>query len=118
MDTGLASSALAVPVGLLTPLPKTPAMQSAKAASMTPAELATAHARIDKSAHDFESSFLSIMLGQMFDGVKATTFGGGEGEDAFKSFLTDAMAKAMTRHGGVGISKMMTTEMLKMQGLS
>jgi Rod binding domain-containing protein len=58
------------------------------------------------------------MLGQMFDGVKASTFGGGEGEDAFKSFLTDAFAKSMTRHGGVGLSKTLSTEMLKMQGLS
>ena len=118
MDAGLASANLSVPVGLLTPLPAAPVAVKPAAAPLTSTQLATAHARIDKSAHDFESSFLSIMLGQMFDGVKATTFGGGEGEDAFKSFLTDAMAKAMTKHGGVGISKMMTTEMLKMQGLS
>lgn len=118
MDAGLSASNLSIPVSLLTPLPKPPAAPNAKVAAMTPAELASAHARIDKSAHDFEASFLSIMMGQMFEGVKATTFGGGEGEDAFKSFLTDAMAKAMTKHGGIGISKMMTTEMLKMQGLN
>ena len=118
MDAVLAASSLSVPAALLTPLPAAPVEAKPAAAALTPAQLATAHARIDKSAHDFESSFLSIMLGQMFEGVKASTFGGGEGEDAFKSFLTDAMAKAMTKHGGVGISRMMTTEMLKMQGLS
>ncbi len=111
------ASNLSVPVGLLTPLPKAPTVPTPAASALTPAQTAAAKARIDKSAHDFEASFLSIMLGQMFDGVKATTFGGGEGEDAFKSFLTDAMAKSMVKHGGVGVSKMMSTEMLKMQGL-
>jgi len=49
--------------------------------------------------------------------VKTTTFGGGEGEDAFKSFMTEAMAKQMARHGGIGLAKSLTASMLRMQGL-
>lgn len=74
--------------------------------------------RIDKTAHAFEASFLSVMLGQMFDGVETKAFGGGEGEQAFKSFLTDAMAKSMAGHGGIGLSKTIKAEMLTMQGLA
>jgi Rod binding domain-containing protein len=75
-------------------------------------------ARIDKVAHDFEASFLQVMLGQMFDTVQTGGFSGGEGEQAFKSFLTDAFAKSMAAQGGVGLARQMTHELLKLQGLS
>ncbi|HEX8231827.1 MAG TPA: rod-binding protein [Caulobacteraceae bacterium] len=75
-------------------------------------------ARIQKTATAFEASFLQVMLGSMFDTVDTGAFGGGAGEDAFKSFLTDAFAKSMAERGGVGLSKDLTREMLKMQGLS
>ena len=80
----------------------------------TPEQLA----RIGKVSRDFEQSFLSIMLGQMTAGVKTSSFGGGEGEDAFRSFMNDAMAKSMTAHGGVGLAPRLQSEMLRLQGLS
>jgi len=59
------------------------------------------------------------MLGEMFEGVETEApFGGGEGEQAFKSFLMDAMAKQMTKAGGIGVAAAVQREMLKMQGLS
>lgn len=79
-----------------------------------PAQLARAH----KTAQDFEASFLQVMLGQMFDGVSNGPMSGGEGEAAFKSFLTDAFAGAMAKRGGIGLTKQLTHELLKMQGLS
>lgn len=76
-------------------------------------------ARIDVAARDFEASFLSVMLGQMFQGLGAEApFNGGPGEAAFKSFLTEAMAKQVTKAGGVGLSDRVAREMLKLQGLS
>jgi Rod binding domain-containing protein len=69
-------------------------------------------ARIHKTAADFEASFLQVMLGQMFEGVDAGAFGGGEGEDAFKSFMTDAFARSMADAGGIGLSKDLAREML------
>ena len=80
----------------------------------TPAQVT----RASKTAHKFEASFLEVMMGQMFDTVHDNAFSGGEGEDAFKSFLTNAMADAMAKRGGVGMSKQLTHELLKMQGLS
>ncbi len=80
---------------------------------------AAKRARIAKTAQDFEASFTSVMLGQMFEGVETSApFGGGEGEKTFRSFLTDAMAKSMTKHGGIGISAVIEKELLKMQGLA
>jgi peptidoglycan hydrolase FlgJ len=80
----------------------------------TPAQRARAH----KTAQDFEASYLSSMFGEMFEGVQVSEpFGGGQGEAAFRSFMTDALAKSMTRRGGIGLTKVVTAEMLKLQGL-
>src|SRR3954468_18267886 len=89
--------------------------QPAGAASA--AELAK-RGEIHETARKFESQFLSIMLQQMFEGVKTSApFGGGPGEDMFKSFMTDAMGQQMTRAGGIGIAETVQREMLKLQGL-
>ena len=83
------------------------------------AEQLAKRGQIEKTARDFEASFLSVMLGQMFKDVGAQApFSGGHGEAAFKSFLGDAMAKQMVQHGGVGLADRVAKEMLKLQGLS
>ena len=73
-------------------------------------------AKIGKVARDYEASFLSIMLGQMQAGVQASSFGGGQGEDVFKSFLNDSMSKSMTARGGIGLAPRLAAEMLRLQG--
>ena len=90
---------------------------AASPGTMSPQEAAK-RAQIKQTASEFEASFLSVMLGQMFKDVNTTEFGGGHGEEMFKSFMTDAMAKQMTRSGGVGLSDTVAKEMLKLQGLS
>ena len=63
------------------------------AASMSPQEALTRQ-RIKDTAKAFEANFLSTAISGMFEGVKPDApFGGGEGEDAFRSFLNEAMAK-------------------------
>jgi peptidoglycan hydrolase FlgJ len=75
-------------------------------------------ARIHKAAQDFESSFLQTVLGTMMSttGDASSPFSGGEGEQAFRSFLTDAMAKGVVKRGGIGLSQVVERELLKMQG--
>lgn len=74
--------------------------------------------KIGQTAQAFEASFLSIMLQQMFEGVNVSEpFGGGQGEEMFKSFMTDAIAKQMAKVGGVGLADQVQREMLKLQGL-
>jgi flagellar protein FlgJ len=104
-------SASAVPVDLIKPLPTT--------ASAVGSTDATKRAAITKTSKDYEASFVSSMLGQMFDGVETSApFGGGEGEKVFKSFLMDAFGKQITKAGGIGIAASVQREMLKLQGLS
>jgi flagellar protein FlgJ len=73
--------------------------------------------QIGKTAKQFESTFVSIMLAQMFEGTGESEFSGGQGGQAFQSFLMDAMSKKITDAGGVGLSGAVQREMLKMQGL-
>uniref|UniRef100_UPI00345C2427 rod-binding protein n=1 Tax=uncultured Caulobacter sp. TaxID=158749 RepID=UPI00345C2427 len=98
------------------------AVQSAGAAVQNAVEDTTkdaaARKKIAETAKTFEASFLSVMMQQMFEGVKTSEpFGGGNGEEMFKSMMTDAMSKEVTKAGGVGLSSVIQREMLKMQGL-
>jgi Rod binding domain-containing protein len=106
------AAALSVPLDLIKPasLPSSGALPVAGVAT---------RARIDVTAKQFETQFMSVMLGQMFQGVETSApFGGGEAESTFKSFLTDAFAKSVVKHGGIGMAKDISREMLKLQGLS
>jgi Rod binding domain-containing protein len=94
-------------------LPKTPAQLAA--AALTPAQQTAERAKIAATAKTFEASFLSTMLQSVF---KDVDMGGGEGGDAFKSIMMDAMAKQMANGHGVGLAKSVQAEMLKLQGLS
>ena len=94
-----------------------PALTQPAPAAQTAAELAK-RGQIKQTAQKFESSFLSAMMEQMFEGTDTPApFGGGPGESMFKSFLTEAMANKMTASGGIGIAAAVQREMLKMQGL-
>jgi len=102
-----------LPTALLKPLP-----QPAGPSSFKGMDEATKRTQIDAKAKEYEQSFLSIMFGQMFEGSTRTLFGGGQGEEAFTGFLTDALAKSVEQHGGVGLAKSLSAEMLKLQGLA
>ena len=100
-------SALAAPIAAL-------------AAQGTPnaAEMAK-RADIQRTSKEFEATFLSSMMQNMFSGLTTSApFGGGPGEDMWKSFMSDAMAKQMSKAGGVGLASSVAREMLKLQGLS
>jgi len=69
-----------------------------------------------EAAQDFEAQFLSSMLQPMFEGIKADgAFGGGQGEQMFRSLLVDQYAQQMTRAGGVGVAQSVYREILKLQ---
>ena len=90
---------------------------TAAPAATSAAELAR-RGQIHATAQKFEASFLTSVLQTMFQSVPtAAPFGGGPGEDMWKSFLAEAMAKNMARRGGVGIAPAVEREMLKLQGL-
>lgn len=72
--------------------------------------------KAEKSAQEFEAFFLSQMLTHMFSGIKADgMFGGGHGEEMFKSLMVDEYGKMMAKSGGVGIADQVKAQMLKSQ---
>jgi Rod binding domain-containing protein len=99
----------------MTPVVLPPTAAQAAAAAMTPAQQSAARAKIADTSHKFEASFLSTMLQSVF---KDVDLGGGEGGEAFKSIMMDAVGKQMANGRGVGLAKSVQTEMLKLQGLS
>jgi flagellar protein FlgJ len=88
----------------------------------TPASTAALAARkrqVQDAAQAFEASFLSTMLQPMFASLSTEApFGGGRGEEMFRSFLTEAIAKQVARAGGIGVADTVQREMLKLQGLT
>lgn len=99
----------------MTPVPLPPTAAQVAAAAMTPAQQAAMRAKIAQTAKTFEASFLSNMLQSTF---KDVDLGGGEGADQFKSILMDAVGKQIAQGRGVGLTKTVQAEMLKLQGLS
>ena len=67
-------------------------------------------------AQDFESVFITQMLGQMYDGVSTDgPFGGGPGEEMFRSLLLDQYGKQVAAQGGFGLASQVTRELLGAQ---
>ncbi len=71
---------------------------------------------IRKVAEDFEAVFLGQMLKPMFANLGAEKpFGGGSGEDMWRSLQVDEFGKAIAKKGGIGIADNIFREMLKLQ---
>ncbi|HEY1707383.1 MAG TPA: rod-binding protein [Rhizomicrobium sp.] len=62
-----------------------------------------------KAAKDFEAVFISQFMGSMFEGVQTDgLFGGGQGEQMFRSLMLDQYSQQMANQGGFGIAKAVT----------
>ncbi len=73
-------------------------------------------AAMDKAAKEFESVFISQFLGSMFSGIKTDgPFGGGQGEEMFRSMMIDKYAQGLEAQGGFGMAPSVKAQMLKMQ---
>ena len=73
-------------------------------------------AAISKAASEFEGVFISQCLGAMFSGIKTDgPFGGGQGEEMFRSMMVDKYADGLVSQGGFGLASSIKAQMLKMQ---
>jgi Rod binding domain-containing protein len=81
------------------------------------APYATANAAAaKKAASQFESVFISQFLGSMYEGVSSDgPFGGGQGEQMFRSLMLDEYGKQMEAQGGFGLSAAITRQLLHAQ---
>jgi Rod binding domain-containing protein len=69
-----------------------------------------------KAAQDFEAFFASQMIESMSAGIKSNAmFGGGQGEQIYRSMLNQEYGKTLAKHGGLGIAPAVEREMLRMQ---
>ncbi|MDA0231199.1 MAG: rod-binding protein [Proteobacteria bacterium] len=90
-----------------------------QASTVSPADVAgsgkgTAQAR--KVAEDFEAFFISMFVETMFSGIETDgVFGGGHGEDVYRSLLNQEVGKSIARTGGIGIADSVVREIIKMQ---
>lgn len=61
--------------------------------------------KLRAAAQKLEATFLSEMLKSAGLGAARESFGGGQGEEQFASFLREAQAKEMARAGGIGLAE-------------
>ncbi len=85
-----------------------------RAAGMLRGSLADEQVR--RAAEEFEAVFISQMLAPMFEGLETDElFGGGPGEDIYRSILVEEYGKAIARSGGIGIADAVQREILRLQ---
>ncbi len=71
---------------------------------------------VKKAADNFEAMFLSQMFSHMFDSIEVDPmFGGGHGEQMFRSLLVNEYGKSIVKAGGIGISEHLQRDMLRLQ---
>ena len=69
-----------------------------------------------KAAEEFEAVFIAQFLGSMFQGIKAEApFGGGPGEEIFRSLMLEEYGKTIARQGGFGLADAVKRELLTLQ---
>ncbi len=79
---------------------------------MTPQRMAAAKA----AAKNFEAFFVTSMLESMYAGMKPDpTFGGGEGEQMYRSLLNQEYGKVIAARGSFGIANQILSEMISLQ---
>ncbi len=78
-----------------------------------------AGAEVRQAAEEFEAVFISQMMAPMFEGLETDElFGGGPGEDIYRSVLIEEYGKSIARAGGIGLSDAIQREILRLQEAS
>ena len=73
-------------------------------------------AGIKAAAQDFEAMFVSEMLTHMFKGIEVDPeFGGGKGEEMFRSMTIEEYGKMIAKGPGIGVSDQIQRAMIDLQ---
>ena len=101
--------ATAVDPGLL-------ATQANQAAAIAQAKPTMNSAQMMSAAHDFEAVFATQMMTPMFEGLEVNPmFGGGKGEEMFRTVLLDEYGKQMGQNDTLHMVNQLADAMLKAQ---
>jgi Rod binding domain-containing protein len=94
-----------------------PVTPCASTAALTGAKTPDAAAQIRQKAVEFTAVALGELLAPMFDTLAQDggTFGGGQGEAAFRPMLVQQMAEGLAHQGGLGLTATVTQAMLRLQ---
>ena len=72
--------------------------------------------KIEHAAQDFEAVFIAEMLKPMFEGISTEPpFGGGKGEEVFRSMMLQEYGKIVAQTGGVGLADHVKEQMIEIQ---
>lgn len=72
--------------------------------------------RLKQQAEDLEGVFLNLLTKEMFATVKSENgFGGGFGEETWRSMQAEQLANTMAQNGGLGIADQLLGDMIAMQ---
>ena len=92
------------------------AMAMAQSAPVVTPKAAPTPEGTRKTAQQFEGVLMSQMLNEMFEGIKTDgMFGGGEGEEMFRSMMVDENGKQIAAQGGMGLTAAVTRQLLSHQ---
>jgi len=73
-------------------------------------------AALRKQAQGLEGVFLNTLTSEMFSSIKTDgMFGGGFGEQTWRSMQSEQMADAIAQSGGIGLADSITRNLLNMQ---
>lgn len=67
------------------------------------------------AAEEFESIFISQMLGHMFKDIGGGMFGGGQAESIYRDLMIDEYGKQVVSSGGLGIADTIERQLLSLQ---
>lgn len=73
--------------------------------------------QLRKAATEFEAVAIGELLAPMFDTVDTAhgTFGGGDGEAAWRPMLVQAIGRQMAEHGGLGLADSIYRALMRAQ---
>lgn len=97
------------------PAPQMPSINAQKDADALRAA-AKSKDKVAKAAHDFEAVYMQQMLSHMWEGIETDgPFGGGHGEEVFRSMMIEQYGKMIADSGQTKIASTLQREMLRMQ---
>lgn len=86
------------------PMTTIPVLPPPRAATVIPDHLQS-DMKLRDAAQKLEATFLAEMLKSAGLGTPRDSFGGGQGEEQFASFLREAQALEMAKSGGIGLAE-------------
>ena len=69
-----------------------------------------------EKAEELEGVFLNTLMSQMFSSIKTDgMFGGGQGEDTWRSMQSEQYANLLAQNGGIGLADQIMADLLLIQ---